>query len=673
MKTLPEDLAQSRLWLASNLTRPEDLPISFMYGDQMISGIPREWQAGTTRRQIDSRLMETIMLGKDPITGLSIRVECLKYRDYPVVDWVVWLENNGNQPSPIIQDFQALNASFAGDAPLLHHCNGDFYSVNGYTPQITSLQPDDLHAFAPTGGRPCDGAFPYFRIQFADRGLTIAVGWPAQWSASFHSRDDGVHVSAGQQTVHLRLQPGEKIRSPRMTILFWTGDTPRAINLWRSWYLDHILPRPAGQPLQPLLACAATDTGEEFTNANEENQLQYMQKMKNVGLDYDVWWIDAGWYPCRDEQHDLRWWRTGTWMPDPERFPNGLTPIAANARENNARLLVWFEPERVTIGSQLEKDHPEWLLEKRPAPGEAPDISRLLDLGNPQCRQWLTDHICKLIAENGIRIYRQDFNFPPLAYWRDNDEVERQGMRENLHVQGYLHFWDDLLERNPGLWIDSCSSGGRRNDLETMRRSVPLHYSDYGYGDHPVKLAFRHTLYAWIPYFKDCTLAWDLLQPGDDLRFDQQIDRFSYYCGMAPMFFPTLDIRRKDYDFPLAVQLIAIWRTAARLLLFGDYYPLTPFSKDADKWVAWQFEIPKTYQGCVQAFRLADCKEEGVTIYPKVGNPTDRYWFENAETHQRIEVDGKDLTKNGFTLTQPARSGSIWFYQIVNAENNHLT
>ena len=66
-------------------------------------------------------------------------------------------------------------------------------------------------------------------------------------------------------------------------------------------------------------------------------------------------------------------------------------------------------------------------------------------------------------------------------------------MLENLYVQAYLGFWDYLLMNVPGLWIDSCSSGGRRNDLETMRRSVPLHPTDYGYGYHHINQAFRHT------------------------------------------------------------------------------------------------------------------------------------------------------------------------------------
>ena len=285
--------------------------------------------------------------------------------------------------------------------------------------------------------------------------------------------------------------------------------------------------------MRTQLACAATDTGEEFTNANEANQVRYMDQFKQAGIDFDVWWIDAGWYPCRDDQGERKWWRTGTWEPDPERFPQGLGEVSRNADP------PWRRPAGlVRAGARVCRQQagcgaPRMAAEDPPETRGTCDPLRLLDLGNPECRQWLTDHICNLIAANGIKIYRQDFNFPPLAYWRDNDAEDRQGMHENLHVQGYLQYWDDLLSRNPGLWIDSCSSGGRRNDLETMRRSVPLHYTDYGYGNHPVKLAFHHTLYAWIPYFKECTLSWDVCQPGEDTRFDKQADCFSFHCGMA--------------------------------------------------------------------------------------------------------------------------------------------
>ncbi len=167
---------------------------------------------------------------------------------------------------------------------MVYHCNGDYYSEDGYTPTETALQAGGELRFAPNGGRPCDGAFPYYRLTFADGGHSIAVGWPAQWTIRFQGNAESVQVQSGQEKTHLRLLPGESIRTPRMTVLTWAGDSARAINLWRRWYLAHILPRPDGRPLRPLLACAATDEGEEFTAATEENQIRFMDTFKAARL-----------------------------------------------------------------------------------------------------------------------------------------------------------------------------------------------------------------------------------------------------------------------------------------------------------------------------------------------------------------------------------------------------
>lgn len=657
MKTsaTPEDMLKSRAWGERFLSHAAELPITFVLEGKTIRGIPQGWHPVSNRRRIDANITETVFEGMDAETGLSVRVECTEYRDYPVVEWVAWFTNKGQQPTPVISDILALDGTFTGASPALYHCNGDFCSAEGYTPQETSLPAGKTLSFAPNGGRPCDGAFPYYRVRFEGWGLSLAIGWPAQWAVSFNGLVDGVRIRAGQAKTNLRLMPGETIRTPRMTVLAWSGDGSRAVNLWRRWYLAHILPRPDGQPMKPLLACAATDDGEEFTAATEVNQIRYIETFNQRGIHPDVWWIDAGWYPCYNKSHERKWWITGNWKPDPERFPRGLNPVSDYASSRGADLLLWFEPERIQPEASFDPIRPEWLLRTKP------DDNSLLNLGNPECRQWLTDHVCRLIRDNGIKIYRQDHNFAPLEHWRKNESEDRQGMNENLCVQGYLQFWDDLLARNPGLWIDSCASGGRRNDLETMRRSVPLHYTDYGYGDHPVKLAFHHTLYEWIPYFKECTLSWDI---SGNARFDHRIDSYSYHCGMAPMLFATLDIRRDDYDYALAVKMIAIWRRASDLMLYGDYYPHTPFHRSAEKWVAWQFDNPETGSGFVQGIRLPAASGETLTIHPQALRENASYRFGNAETGETRRIAGDELMRNGFTLALPPRSGAIWFYHV---------
>ena len=55
------------------------------------------------------------------------------------MEWVAWFTNQSQDATPVIRDILALDASFNGPSPVLYHCNGDFYSEEGYTPQQTAL------------------------------------------------------------------------------------------------------------------------------------------------------------------------------------------------------------------------------------------------------------------------------------------------------------------------------------------------------------------------------------------------------------------------------------------------------------------------------------------------------------------------------------------------------
>jgi alpha-galactosidase len=434
------------------------------------------------------------------------------------------------------------------------------------------------------------------------------------------------------------------------------------------------MPRPAGKPLPPLLSVSGTGEGEEFTGATEANQLEYQRRFAALGIDFDAWWLDAGWYPGRDADGTRRWTITGTWKADPERFPAGLAPVGRGAAALGAEFLLWFEPERVVPGTELWDQHPDWVLKHpeadRHEQGATPHArSGLLDLSDPSCQAWLTDLVSDLITEYGVGVYRQDFNFPPLDFWRHHDGEDRQGATENLHVQGYLAFWDALLERHPHLLIDSCASGGRRNDLETMRRSVPLHYTDYGYGEHAIKLDFHHTMFEWLPYFRESTQSWDIAQSRDAGLAAAENDSFAFHCAFAPMLTPSYDVKAPAGDLGTIDQMIGIWRRAGQLLVEGDYHPLTPPGRSGTEWVAWQFNRPPELaarsapDGFVQAIRLAGCEEPTLKVVLQDLRPDATYLLENAETGESREVKGASLAQDGLVFDRPRRSGSIWFYR----------
>jgi len=397
------------------------------------------------------------------------------------------------------------------------------------------------------------------------------------------------------------------------------------------------LPRPDGQPQEPVLGTAATDKGEEFTGATEDNQIAYSAKFVEHGINFNVWWIDAGWYPCKNSEGERKWWLTGTWMPDSERFPNGLRPVADHLATHEARLLLWFEPERVTNGSKLFLEHPEWLLTK-----PEPDNDSLLNLGDPECRKWLTDFICDLIQSNGVHVYRQDFNFEPLGLWRGHDAEDRQGITEIQHVTGYLAYWDELRRRFPKLLIDTCASGGRRLDLETLRRAVPLWRSDFAYVPAPMQ-QFTYGLALWVPYFGT---AFNSLDP------------YIFWSQMTPAVGIGLDVERLESDAPAIQRLLGEWRAVAELY-YGDYYPLTPYSTEPTAWLAWQFDDAAQKKGMVQAFRRPESPFETARFQLRGLEAGARYAVRDLDSQKETRQTGKELMEPGLEVTIRSRPGVV--------------
>jgi hypothetical protein len=109
-----KDMNISHSHIGKLFLSPESLPFSFTYNGRRISGIPDEWRPVSKKRRMDSNLLETVYEGNDVHTGLQVCLECMEYLDYPVVEWVVWLTNRGNEPTDLIEGVLALDCSLTG-------------------------------------------------------------------------------------------------------------------------------------------------------------------------------------------------------------------------------------------------------------------------------------------------------------------------------------------------------------------------------------------------------------------------------------------------------------------------------------------------------------------------------------------------------------------------------
>ena len=631
-----EELEQVKTWMADHFGPDVLPPFSFTYGGQPSSELLKDWQFHQETKRLEDAKTEHIFTYTDPQTDLQVRCTCEVFAAFPAVEWVLTLKNGGAGDTPIIEDIQALDTAWtfkAGGELALHRALGSSAARTDFAPIDEVMRPNSEIRLAPVGGRSSNtSVFPFFNIEAPGEGIVVGIGWSGQWAASL-MRDNGMglRVRAGMELTHLKLHPGEQIRTPRILLLFWQGDNRmHGHNLLRRFILAYHTLQADGKPVKTPLSCnGGFRLFDEANEATEHNQIALAERYRQFGLDAEYWWLDAGWF-------EGRWPNgVGNWSIREDGFPNGLKPLSDALREMGMGLILWFEPERVYKGTRLDREHTDWILRLPENP------NGLLDLGDPEARCWLTDHISGMIESEGISIYRQDFNMDPLPYWRAADDPDRQGITEIRHVEGLYAFWDELLARHSGLIIDNCASGGRRIDLETISRSIPLWRTDYRYYEPNGYQCHTYGLNFYLP----CS--------GTGSGYP---DTYSFRSSLSSGIGLGWNLYLPDFPVEQAQRLIAEFKRI-RPFFYGDFYPLTTHSIRDDVWMAYQFHREDMNQGMFLAFRRPDSPYLSARL--KLGglHPEARYELTFEDTGIKQTLTG-EILRAGIDVTIADAPGS---------------
>jgi alpha-galactosidase len=558
-----------------------------------------------------------------------------------------------------------LDTPGTGDI-VLHQASGSEIShlAEDFLPREDTVPPNGVfHTvhYEMKDGKHVGGQLPYFDLQWSGGGLIGAVGWSGQWEIQIN-RDSGrrIRLQAGQQDVHLKLHSGESIRTPRILLVQWRGrERFSGHNLLRRLLVAYYLPRIEGKVAMPPVAATTAyvrifdviagkrgknpldvlptlhqedlspehgfPSPDDALNAvDEQNQLDYIHKIPQVGL--EAYWMDAGWF-------EGGWpFGVGNWEPDPKKFPHGLKPLGKAAHQQGLKFLLWFEPERVSPGTLIEKQHPDWILHTQ---NEGKWGGRF-NFGNPQARQWITELLSTRIDDWGIDIYRNDNNICPLPFWRAADSQDRQGATENHDIEGLYAMWDELLKMHPKLEIDNANWRITGPDIEAMKRTIgSLTRSEITSGGlpHPVSdQAQTAELSLWIPLHANLLHA---LTPYS-LR-STSTTGVGIGLDLRSSYIPRDQLKKAIEQLK---DLRPFW--------LGDYYPLSPINFKENAWCGWQFDRPDLQAGVALLFRRDKAEEPVFHAALRALGPEARYEVTVSESYDEKErrvMTGAELGK----------------------------
>ena len=633
-------------------------PFSFLLGSRKSAVLLPSWTATSAVEDTPTSVVRR-SAWRDPRTGLEVVAETTLFSDFPAVEWVLRFRNGGPADTPILEQILPFDVRIpAGDRngrpPVLHHAKGALCCIDDFAPVETRLEPGTELRLEAGGGRSSSEALPFFNLDRGDRGIVLGIGWTGQWALGVRVTDRGeLALQAGMAHTHLKLRPGEEIRSPRILVLCWEGERMRGNNLLRRFLLAHHRPKPNGKPLVlPVLVGS-------WGGAPAVEHLSAIDRIVRRGLPIELYWIDAEWFG------GAPWYSyPGNWEVRKELYPQGFRPISQSLHGSGRKLLLWFEPQRVCRGTPWAefRDRPGWLLELNkgnPAyqqrnmnwgvPHEDPrwiewesrrsqicEGDMLWNMGHPEARRYLTDWLSERIEQFGLDWYREDFNIAPLEYWHEADEPDRQGITEIRYVEGLYAMWDELLQRHPHLAIDNCASGGRRIDLETIGRATALWRTDW-----PVDAIHRqcHTfgLTAWVPLH---------MSDGAVLAEGNEYEVRSAMTAGLNVKLPPQD------DEPSARQAKAIidQYLSIQKYFYGDYHPLTPYSQAADAWLAYQLHLPERDEGLVVALkRPASASTKAALRLHRLAREA-TYEVTFVDTAKSKRISGSELTGAGLEI-----------------------
>ena len=562
------------------------------------------------------------------------------------------LKNSGRENSARIKEVKTLDlfVPFLGEITW-RSLKGDSCAGESFMPLEEVLKCGDKKHIEPYGGRSSNTTgFPFFDISYGERSMLFGIGWTGQWCYDLEVADNGFFVRVGLPAADFYLLPGEEVLLPSVIVV--EGENYQDLRrTWRRLQREKYSPLHRLPDLRSPIAIQPFDRyfqglggSQKIPDwATEEGQIKTIEASAKCNGLIDTFWIDAAWF-----QKGFPY-GVGNYSYA-EGFPNGLRPVSGKTHENGMRFMLWFEPERVCEGTEVYKEHPEFLL-KSSEIGDA----LLFDMGNPEALSWLKEKLISMIKENEIDIYRQDFNTEPISFWRENDPEGRNGITEMKHVAGIYDLWDTLIREFPNLFIDNCASGGRRIDFETCKRAVSLWRSDTGcfpeHGDYRTSVWNNNQTLGLTQYLAFSSSAVWVTDAYDV--------RGAATDGLACNF----DILNPDFDFGDAVRAISEVRRLGKYRK-GDFYPMTEATLLENVWSAYQFACAR--EGVAYFFRRKENKEATKVFSLSALEEDSVYrltWWDEAYESTQTEATGKELMQ-GIKVTIPnPRESLVLEYQ----------
>ena len=370
------------------------------------------------------------------------------------------------------------------------------------------------------------------------------------------------------------LKPSEVFDTPEVIMSYSSNGMEKLSHNFHKVIREHVCRGKYKLAERPVLINNWEATYFDF---NEEKILKIAEQAASLGVDMLV--LDDGWFGKRDDDCS----GLGDWFVSEEKLNGGLGKLAEKIKSLGMKFGLWFEPEMVSEDSELYRIHPEWAIK---IPSRKPIRSRyqlVLDMTNPEVREYLFNSISKILRSAGISYVKWDMNRSICDLYTPCLSAEDQGEISHRYVLGLYELLERLTSEFPDVLFEGCSGGGGRFDAGMLYYCPQIWCSDDTDAYERTKIQYGTSFFYPVSAVGSHVSAVPNHQTGRITPIETRA-----VTAMAGSFGYELDLNTlSDSEKQEVREQITRFKKYGRLIHNGLYYRLSdPMN---DKFAVWEF------------------------------------------------------------------------------------
>ena len=606
-------------------------------GYRLLKGKEKPEGLPGVRGNADTEGLEIVL--EDKANGLAAHLNYWLFEPYDVIVRSVRIENRGGE-AVILTKAASLCADLPYGRKQVIHFHGRWAAERN--PERVTIPAGGRLAFESRRGMTSHQSNPF--IILCDPETTERQG-DCAGVMLMYSGNHLEEVSSDQvgstrvicgihpEGFRWKLAPGESFQTPEAILSFSAEGLNALSRNYHRLIRDEVIPARWRGTKKPVLVNSWEACYFDF---NAEKLLKLARNAAALGMEMLV--LDDGWFGKRnDDTNSL-----GDWTCNEEKLGCSLKELSEKIHAEGLKFGLWFEPEMVSLDSDLYRAHPDWALTD---PGRDPMVARhqlVLDMGRKEVQDYLFDSISAILKGAQIEYVKWDFNRSVANVYSRVLPADRQGETAHRFMLGTYRLLERLTEAFPDVMIEGCSGGGGRfdagmlyycpqiwcsDDTDAVERLEIQKGTSYGYpvctmGAH-VSACPNHQTGKTVPFATRGVVA--------------QAGTFGYELDPAKL--------TEDEKKTVKAQIAAFHRYED-LIEQGDYYRLDEGEKD---YTAWMFISPDQGEALVSVV-ATHVRANAPFPFVRLQGLDPEKTYLREDTGERLT--GVALTQGGISLPQ---------------------